>query len=72
MKVIHDISEMNRIEPGDVLVTDMIDLTKLMGRKHLPSSLTVAVVPVTRTDHRRELGILAAGLQACNRTDERR
>ena len=25
MKVIHDISEMNRIEPGDVLVTDMTD-----------------------------------------------
>ncbi|MGM1329932.1 PEP-utilizing enzyme, partial [Klebsiella michiganensis] len=25
VKVIHDISEMNRIEPGDVLVTDMTD-----------------------------------------------
>ncbi|MGU0056664.1 PEP-utilizing enzyme [Enterobacter hormaechei] len=25
MKVIHDISEMNRIQPGDVLVTDMTD-----------------------------------------------
>ncbi|WP_448957141.1 PEP-utilizing enzyme, partial [Klebsiella michiganensis] len=25
VKVIHDISEMNRIQPGDVLVTDMTD-----------------------------------------------
>ena len=41
VKVIHDISEMNRIEPGDVLVTDMTDpdwepIMKSLGDCHQP------------------------------------
>ena len=50
VKVIHDISEMNRIEPGDVLVTHMTDpdWEPIMKKAFLPSSPTVAVVPVTR------------------------
>ena len=42
VKVIHDISEMNRIEPGDVLVTDMTDpdwepiMKKGLGDRHQP------------------------------------
>ncbi len=42
VKVIHDISEMNRIEPGDVLVTDMTDpdwepiMKKSLGDCHQP------------------------------------
>ncbi len=40
--MIHDISEMNRIEPGDVLVTDMTDpdwepiMKKSLGDCHQP------------------------------------
>lgn len=49
MKVIHDISEMNRIQPGDVLVTDMTDPDwEPIMKKRLPSSPTAAAVPVTR------------------------
>lgn len=49
VKVIHDISEMNRIQPGDVLVTDMTDPDwEPIMKKRLPSSPTAAAVPVTR------------------------
>lgn len=48
-KVIHDIGEMNRIEPGDVLVTDMTDPDwEPIMKKRRRLSLTVAGAPVTR------------------------
>lgn len=48
VKVIHDISEMNRIEPGDVLVTDMTDPDwEPIMKKRPRLSLTVVVVPAT-------------------------
>ncbi len=49
VKVIHDIGEMNRIEPGDVLVTDMTDPDwEPIMKKRRRLSLTVAGAPVTR------------------------
>lgn len=49
VKVIHDISEMNRIEPGDVLVTDMTDPDwEPIMKKPRRLSPTAAGVPVTR------------------------
>ncbi len=50
VKVIHDIGEMNRIEHGDVLVTDMTDpdWEPIMKKKRRRLSLTVAGAPVTR------------------------
>lgn len=49
VKVIHDISEMNRIQPGDVLVTDMTDpdWEPIMKKPRLLLP-TAAVEPVTR------------------------
>ncbi len=47
--MIHDISEMNRIEPGDVLVTDMTDPDwEPIMKKPRRLSPTAAGVPVTR------------------------
>lgn len=49
VKVIHDISEMNRIEAGDVLVTDMTDPDwEPIMKKRQRLSPTVAVVPAMR------------------------
>ncbi|VTM56919.1 phosphoenolpyruvate synthase [Klebsiella pneumoniae] len=49
VKVIHDISEMNRIEPGDVLVTDMTDPDWEPIMKKASAIVTNrAGVPVTR------------------------
>ncbi|MCS5961480.1 hypothetical protein LNP74_29120 [Klebsiella pneumoniae subsp. pneumoniae] len=51
--MIHDISEMNRIEPGDVLVTDMTDPDwEPIMKKPRRLSPTAARAYLSRGDYR--------------------